>query len=180
MTGLTLHLDKIQDVIQVSAGKARHLMETCVWCLLASSHANGVNIRVDEDGASDSYAVSWPDEEVDVPAINISYNQDDATQYGAEAIALLVAIERTEYTAVVRAMTGTGIDYWLGYKDNLNNPFKRASRLEMSGLFKESATNTVKSRVKAKFPQTRPTDHLFSVYIIVVEFGEPYATMVKK
>jgi hypothetical protein len=137
-------------------------------------------MKVIEESSNDSYSVRWPDEDIDEEAINRSYNQDDATEDGAEAIALLLSIHRTEYTAVERSTTTTGIDYWLGYKDNLNNPFKRAGRLEMTGIFKESETNTVKSRLKTKLQQTKPTDKTFSVYVVVVEFGQPYATMVKK
>ena len=175
-----LHLDKIQDVVQVSAGKAKQLMETCVWCLLASNRVNGLTMRVTEESLNDSYFVIWPDEHIDTEAINRTYNQDDAIEDGAEAIALLLSIHRTEYTAVERATTTTGIDYWLGYKDNRNNPFKRAGRLEVSGIFEENESNTVKNRVKDKLRQTKPTDRTFPVYVIVVEFSQPYATMVKK
>jgi hypothetical protein len=175
-----LHLNRIQDVAQISNGKAKQLMETCVWCLLASKHSNGLTLDVKEESATDSYLVSWPNEEIDTELINRSYNQDDSAEDGAEAIALLLSIDRTDYTAVERASTSTGIDYWLGYKDSPNNPFERAGRLEVSGIFAESERNSVKQRVKKKLKQTSPTDNTFSVYVIVVEFSQPYATMVKK
>jgi len=89
-------------------------------------------------------------------------------------------MDRTEFEAVERASTTTGIDYWLGYKDNLNNPFERAGRLEVSGILKETVNNTVKMRIQRKLSQTLPTDHMFRVYVVVVEFGKPYATMVMK
>ncbi len=137
-------------------------------------------MKVIEESCSNSYILSWSDAEIDLEAIRWSFNQDDATEDGAEAIALLLAIDRTEYTAVQRAVTTTGIDYWLGYRDNLDNPFKRAGRLEISGIFNENETNTVAARLKGKLRQTLPTDHTFPVYIVIVEFGQPYATMVKK
>ena len=179
MSGATLYLNRIQEITQVSVGKAKQLMETCVWCLAASSHMNGVSMRTIEENCSDLYILSWPDEEIDLEATQRSFNIDDATEYGAEAIALLISIDRTEYTAVQRAIKTTGIDYWLGYKDNLNNPFKQAGRLEISGIFKETEMNPVSARVKRKLKQTLPTAHTFPVYVIIVEFGEPYATMVK-
>lgn len=179
MSVTTLFLNRIQEVTQISAGKAKQLMETCVWCLAASSHVNGISMKVIEGSRSDSYILSWPDEEIELEATMRSFNQNDATEDGAEAIALLLSIDRTAYTAVERAVTTTGIDYWLGYKDNIDNPFKQAGRLEISGIFKENETNTVAARVKAKLKQTRPTAHTFAVYVVVVEFGQPYATMVK-
>jgi len=148
--------------------------------LLSCKHSNGGPLRVIDEGKPYPYVVSWPDKEIDISALNITYDQTRATEDGAEAIALLLSIHRTSYTAVQRAIKGTGIDYWLGYKDNLNNPFAKASRLEVSGLYTESDTNTVRSRVKGKLDQTLPSDGTFSVYVIVVEFGQPYATMVLK
>src|SRR6185503_18109354 len=166
MSARTLYLNQIQEVTLVSIGKAKQLMESCIWCVTASSHSNGVNMAVIEETRSDSYILTWPDAEIDLAATQRSFNQDDATEGGAEAIALLLAIDRTEYTAVQRAVTTTGIDYWLGYRDNCDNPFKQAGRLEVSGIFKENETNTVTSRLKRKLKQTLPTDHTFPVYVI--------------
>ena len=87
-------------------------METCIWCLAASNHMNGVSMKVIDGSRSDSFILSWPDEEIDLEATRRSFNQDDATEDGAEAIALLLSIDRTDYTAVQRAVTTTGIDYW--------------------------------------------------------------------
>ena len=179
MSGATLYLNKIQEVAQVSAGKARQLWEACVWCLTASGHTNGVTMKVHEEDRSDPCIISWPDDEIDLEAVQRSFNQNDATEDGAEAVALLLLIARTEYTAVHRAGETTGIDYWLGYKENIDNPFKQAGRIEISGIFKENEKNTVAARIKEKLKQTRPTAHTFPVYVVVVEFGQPYATIVK-
>jgi hypothetical protein len=175
----TLELNKIQEVAQVSIGKAKQLMETCVWCLLNRKHKNGLTMRV-VDGVDYSYLVTWRDKDIDEEALSRSYNDDDAIEAGAEAIAFLISIARTPFNAVERATTTTGIDYWLGYKDNPNNPFERAGRLEVSGILAENESNTVKARIRNKLKQTAPTDNSFSVYVIVVEFGEPYTTMVLK
>jgi hypothetical protein len=176
----TLYLDRIQAFAQISEGKAKKLMETCVWCLSASKHSNGVSMQLNDQISTFSYLVTWPTN-LDMEAINRSINQDDATEEGAEAVALLVAIERTDFTAVERASTTTGIDYWLGYKDNPpNNPFQRGGRLEISGILKETEQNTVQARIKGKLQQTSPTARTFAVYVIVVEFSKPYATMVLK
>jgi hypothetical protein len=177
----TLSLDSIQQIAQVSDGKAKHLKETCIWALAHCNHSNGVRLRVVHGEYSAFHFVRWQEEGIDHQALLRSYNRDDATQFGAEALALLISINRTEYDAIERAITTTGVDYWLGFKNrNPNEPFHRAGRLEISGIMTETPTNTVKARLRAKLPQTRPTDHTFPVYIIVVEFSQPYATMVLK
>jgi hypothetical protein len=178
---LALFLHEIRTIAQISEGKALRMMESCIWCWLACDHTNGSLLRVRHGKFSDEYSVAWPDSSIDREAIGRSYNQDDATEDGAEAIALLLSIERTEYTAVERASTTTGIDYWLGHKNApLNLPFQRAGRLEISGILRESASNTIATRLKGKVSQTKPTDSTFPVYVIVVEFGQPIATMVLK
>lgn len=177
----SLQLDRIQDVVQVSEGKALRLMETCVLCLLDNDHANGVPLEVLDSSESVFYAVVWPESRVNVEAIRRSYNQDDAIEDGAEAIALLLSIERTTYTSVERASTKTGIDYWLGFRNSdPNSPFHRAGRLEISGIMSENPRNKVGTRVNVKLNQTKPTDNTFPVYVVVVEFSKPYATMVLK
>jgi len=174
----TLDLDQIQDVVKVSDGKARHLKETCLWALDQCNHSVGVSLRVDQDHGSSTWLIQWDDKNINIAAIRRSYNQDDATQFGAEAVALLISIKITEFDAVERSMTKSGIDYWLGYSsDGPDKPFQRASRLEISGIFEESKTNKVSSRVKSKTAQTHPTDLFSPAYVVVVEFSTPYATV---
>lgn len=180
MASSTLALDTLRTVVQITAGKADSLMDSCIWCLRHCKHDNGKSIRVVDDSGTETFLITWPEGRVDPEELQRSYNQDDAIEHGAEAIAFLVAVRRTSYTAVERAFTKTGIDYWLGYKDSPNNPFRRAGRLEVSGIMTETEENTVSQRIKKKLKQTKPTDNTFDAYVIVVEFGEPYATMVIK
>lgn len=178
----TLRLDGIQKVVNVADGKAMQLMETCIWCLDYCQHPNGVPLKiVDVDGKC-FYRVTWPKDSIDLETIRRTYNKDDATEDGAEALAFLICVERTDYTIVERASTKTGIDYWLGFKDKSpNQPFYKAGRLEISGIMAENKNNKVTTRVQSKLLQTAPTDYSsFPVYVIVVEFSEPHASMVLK
>ncbi len=173
-----LELDEIQARVRISEGKAKQLKEACIWALWFCGHSNGVRLSVVEAGASASYPINWAEDQLDAEAVRRSYNQDDATEYGAEALALLLAIQRTEYDAVERSVTSSGIDYWLGFKDgNSAQPFQRASRLEISGIMKETAGNRVSARVKQKLEKANLSAHSFPVYVTVVEFGQPYALL---
>ena len=176
-----LNLDNIQTLVQIAEGKAKLLKECCIWALWFCNHSNGVKIELREDSSTSLYIIGWSDEGLDAEAITRSYNPDDAAEFGAEAIALLISVERTEYDAVERSIKTTGIDYWLGFKNrHPNEPFHRASRLEISGIMKENKNNRVSTREKKKLTQTEPTDGTFPVYVIVVEFSQPYARMVLK
>jgi hypothetical protein len=177
----SLRLDDLQFLAQISEGKAKHLKDACIWALLFCEHTNGVKIRVVSDNVTVYHNINWLENHIDVEALNRGYNQDDAAEFGAEAIAILLSMVRTEYDTIERSSTATGIDYWLGFKNRRpNEPFHRAGRLEISGIMKETSSNKVSARVKEKLKQTKLTDHTFPVYVIVVEFSQPYATMVLK
>ena len=177
-----LRLDMIREVARVSEGKALQLMETAIWCLDFCHHSNGIHLEVREPDGSFYYAVKWPKQGINLEAIKHTYNQDDATEDGAEAIAFLICIERTEYTVVERASKRTGIDYWLGFKNTSPNlPFHKAGRLEISGMMTETKSNKMSTRIQSKLRQTAPTDYTsLPVYAILVEFSKPYASMVLK
>jgi hypothetical protein len=155
-------------------------MEACVWCLLECGHSIGVSLQVDDLGNPDNYSIVWPEQEIDVEALDRAYNQDDAPEHGAEAIALLLVREKTNYTAIRRSITSTGIDYWLGYQQTVNNQIFNESnaRLEVSGILRQSPTNQVKYRVKSKRNQTRRSDNFcFPAFVVVVEFSQPIANL---
>ncbi len=131
--------------------KASYLKDACIWCLTTCKHPNGVKIKCEVCDDSALYNIKWNDD-VDLDAILRTYNLDDAVEYGAEAIALLLIREKTSFTAIQRAVRTSGIDYWLGYKNkNLNSLFSMAdARLEISGILMERGSNTIKNRIKLK------------------------------
>ena len=166
----------------LTKGKASMLKESCVWCLIKCEHKIGVELQSVSCEESACYRIVWHEEAIDVDRIFVAYNSDDAVEFGAEAIALLLVREQTPFTAIRRAVKTTGIDYWLGYKsDNPDMPFSRAdARLEITGILEERGSNTVRNRIKKKLTQTVPTDHTFPVYISVIEFSQPKAETVIK
>jgi hypothetical protein len=147
--------------------KASMLKECCIWCLTKCEHSNGVIIKSLFCDRPDCYRVIWDENYINIDNIFRAYNSDDAIEFGAEAITLLLIKEHTPYTAIERAVKGTGIDYWLGYKSN--NPTilfsKNDARLEITGILEERGTNTIKYRIKKKMKQTEASDHTFPVYI---------------
>ena len=177
-----INLDSLYHGIPaLSPGKANMLKEACIWCLNKCRHLNGVVITVQRNEEQEKLPICWDSEQIDEENIKRSYNQDDAVEYGAEAVSFLLIRECTQYTAIRRAATGTGIDYWLGNKENVDdNILVNSARLEVSGILNESDDNTVKKRIRGKLRQTTPTDRTFPVFISVIEFSQPKAEMVLK
>jgi hypothetical protein len=108
-----------------------------------------------------------------------AYNSDDAIEFGAEALALLLIKEKTPYTAIERAVKPSGIDYWLGYKNSKYIFSRFDARLEITGILTESSSNTIKSRINKKLERTM-ISNVFPVFISVIEFGEPKAVTVRR
>ena len=56
---------------------------------------------------------------------------------------------------------------------------QKTARLEVSGI-REGTTNAINKRVKERV-QTKQSDHLnLPAFVVVVEFGNPVATVVKR
>ena len=177
-----LHLNSLSTgVPALTVRKAGVHMEACIWCLLECDHSNGIVLTVDEGGAYSNYRLCWPEEDIDINAINRAYNEDDGPEQGAEAIAFLLIRERTDYTAIKRSTTSTGIDYWLDYKANSQSQLfsNSSARLEVSGILRQSITNRPEYRSRKKIEQTKQSDHTsFPAYIIIVEFSQPTSKVI--
>jgi hypothetical protein len=108
----------------------------------------------------------------------------EATEYGATAIAVLLAKKEIGYAVIERSMKGTGIDYWMGDESD-GPPFQSKARLEISGILKVQGNDSavrraVTARVRQKLRQTGPSSNPLPAYVIVVEFGMPLAEVQKK
>ncbi|MDM8521221.1 hypothetical protein QUF64_14340 [Anaerolineales bacterium HSG6] len=180
---IKLQLDTLESGIPALTSKRAGVhMEACVWCLLECGHNNQVTLKVTEQQKKNYlYKISWSEDKIDIEAINRAYNEDDGPEEGAVAIALLLIRERTDYTAVRRSVTGTGIDYWLDYKNIQNNQIfgRGCARLEISGILKQSSTNKPQYRISKKLKQIQQSDSTgFPAYIVVVEFSQPKAEVI--
>jgi hypothetical protein len=106
-----------------------------------------------------------------------TYDPDEATEFGACGIAILVIRERTGLT-VQRAFKGDGFDYWVGMAD-AHRPFQNMARLEVSGI-RHGQPRQVRARVRQKLEQIRLSDAILPAYVIVVEFNRPEARVVMR
>ena len=165
----------------LTPAKAAVLKEGCIWCLTQCQHENGVTFDCVFCNKDACFSVKWIDD-TNIKDICTAYNSDDAVEFGAEAVSLLLIKEETEFTAIERSVQGTGIDYWLGYKSRAQNQIfsMQDARLEISGILRENASNSVKNRIKTKLKQVKPTNYVFPVFISIVEFSNPKAEAIRK
>ncbi len=146
-------------------------LQACTVCLAHSNHQSGVNAALSETH-SDKIQLNWTSI-VDEKMRRGWKDWDETTEYGATAIAILLANELTEYPCIERSSKGTGFDYWLGEEDDIGI-FQTKARLEISGILSENSTNNLKQRVNIKEKQTNITaDTNMNAHICVTEFSNP-------
>ncbi len=124
-----------------------------------------VEAEVHWDAPSDQSCRCWNDDEY-------------ATEHGAYGVAALL-VESCGLEVVQRSKKGTGFDFWLGSAKPNGALFQGLIRLEISGV-RCGGDSQVESRVRQKLKQTDRSDGTFPAIVVVVEFGRPFAKIVKK
>ena len=156
-----------------------NLVEACVVCLHRSNHlSKKTKLRVRGD-IDKSFVLNW--EHVYTDQVDRCWmDQEEATEFGAAGISILIVMELTNLVVLERSMKGTGFDYWLGDPESDDILFQKKARLEVSGIFRGN-DGTIISRVKDKLEQMQQSDH-FNIpgYVSVIEFSSPIAAFKSK
>ncbi len=156
------------------------LAQSAGVCLESQGHRQQVPFDV-TGCVNKTYTLIWPF--IDDQALRTWADLQEATEFGAMGIAVLLAKKELGYAAIERSAKGTGIDYWLGYEEE-GPPFQNKARLEVSGILRVEGSTTdvekaVGKRVSEKLKQTQPSSGSLPAYAIVVEFGTPLAEVQK-
>ncbi|HEX9640084.1 MAG TPA: hypothetical protein VGB13_02080 [Candidatus Krumholzibacteria bacterium] len=151
---------------------SRMLAEAASVCLADQDHPNSVELplRGDEEDAFGLVRLSVGG------ATRRSYNDlQEAVEWGAVAIALLVTRHLSGYTVVERSRKGTGFDYWLGDEEEL--PFQKKACLEVSGIL--NGPERIASRIAEKLRQVERGRGRVSGFVVVVEFSTPQVRLMQ-
>jgi hypothetical protein len=155
----------------ISPAFGSFLAEACQVCLQAWGHQPGAVLSV-KARPNQAFEVIWEAFYSDQMARSW-HDQQEATEYGATAVAILLVAHMTDYTVIRRSVKGTGFDYWLGDRQAAqeNLPFQATARLEISGIF-HGQEPLIRRRVKDKLQQVQRSDHLgLPALVIVTEFS---------
>lgn len=146
-------------------------LQACTVCLENSNHLSGVTLSV-TGTRPNNILLNW----ISVVNDQVKRNWEDneeATEYGATAIAILLSNKISKHNCIERSSKGLGFDYWLGDEDSIGL-FQRKARLEISGILKESPTNTLEKRLNEKETQTKKSAYLnMNAHICITEFSSP-------
>jgi hypothetical protein len=179
MNDSRLHLDfdaLRNGQVGISATYGSFLAEAASHCLHFHQHQNPTLLSITGDhttagtlawcDAGDLEQTTWAD-------------LHEATEYGAYAVGIIVALRLTEKSRVERSVRGTGVDYWISDGEDQDGLFQRTARLEISGLLKGGEARMA-ARLRGKVLQTQRSDSLgLPAYIAIVDFSEPEARFVQ-
>lgn len=161
----------------LTASGGTYFAEAASYCLHVHSHPNPVRLSLSGD-LSGSGTLEWGS----ISAAHRRTHADlqDAAEFGACAIGIVIAVQLTGLSGVERSVKGTGVDFWLLKDSDDRGIFQRSARLEASGILTGTET-TIRARAKQKLAQTNPSDKAgLPAYVVVVEFGSPEARFLVK
>lgn len=151
---------------RLTAAAGRTMTEAAAVSLEERGHGREVELQVGGEFTT-IYLLRRPDV---TEQMRGTYDAEEATEFGACGIAILVIQDQTGWT-VQRAFKGDGFDYWLGTVDE-DRPFQNLARLEVSGI-RQGNESRITSRLQVKRTQVRARDHHLPAYVAIVEFSRP-------
>ena len=163
------------SITAISPAVGAALAEVGGVCMESQGHERGVALTV-RGYHKNCYAVVWP---CITEQSRLTWNDpENATEYGAVGVAVLIAKAITGYEIVRQSRKGTGFRLLDG-EDVPMKGFANKAGLEISGI-REGDNRIIRKRVNEKLRQTdRPDDPKLEIYVIVVEFGAPIAEVRK-
>lgn len=169
---MTVDLERLKKgIMGLSPEICSFYMQACTICLETQNHKTGVEMLKSNDKKA-KFTLNWKKNKDKTK--KGWRDMQEATEYGATAIALLMAEKYSGFSSVERSAKGTGFDYWLGEDDDIVGIFQNKARLEISGILEESGNNTIENRVKSKIKQTERSNNLgLNAHICVTEFKNP-------
>ena len=179
MSDSTFHLDfepLRSGALNLSKAYGAFLAESAAHCLTLRKHSNPVSSSTLATRRTRG-TLDWGGVE---PPGGSYADLQEATEYGACGIALVIAVGITGMKSVERSVKGTGIDYWLGADLSADGIFQGAARLEVSGIL-DGDDAKIATRLMTKLRQTSPSDLSgLPAYVAVVEFRKPETRFVRK
>jgi len=161
--------------LNIPKAYATFLAEAAAHCLALKQHSNPVQLSLTGDLRT-AAMLDWGGVIEGATYADLQ----EATEYGAYGIALVVALALTGITNVERSAKTTGVDYWLGGERSDDGIFQRAARLEISGIL-DGDDSKIATRMNIKLRQTNRSDEsLLPAYVAIVEFRTPEPRFAKK
>lgn len=161
----------------ITSASGESLAQAASVCLESQGHSSPKAMGVHTRTSTLTANISWS---VTDNQMRRTWNDDEeATEYGAYGVAILVVRETNHLHVVERSKKGTGFDYWLGSSNNEDDLFQKKARLEVSGI-RTGSLAKIKGRLNQKMKQTKKSDGKLPAVIVIVEFGTPQTHIIER
>lgn len=174
----SINLEQLRENLDfIAASMSAYMCDCLVVCFAEENHNTGVTLKVETEDKKHNFCLEWTTK-ITPHLIGATRDEERTTEWAAMGLALLLARVLTEYPCILTRRKGEGIDFCLS-KNAIE--FSCDARLEVSGIRKESTTNTLKQRIAVKKRQTERSDASNKpAFISITEFSEPKSVFIKK
>ena len=174
----SINLEQLRENIDfIGASMSAYMCDCLVVCLAEENHHSGLILKVETEDKKYNFRLEWTTK-ITPHLIGATRDEERTTEWAAMGLALLLVRELTEYPYIFTSRKGLGTDFALS-KDAIE--MTEDAYIEISGIRKESPTNTLKRRLVIKKRQTEPSDASNKpIFISITEFSEPKSLFVKK
>jgi hypothetical protein len=177
-----LNLNKLKAGLPViSKNRGANMAEAIAFCLTMQGFKSGVQLNIEGD-YKDIFEIVWTDI---IDIIKSWQYWKEATEEAAMGLSVLVLMELTAYNYFERSHQATGYDFWLDSIESENwreIENKKLAKLEISGIWKETKSNSVNMRINQKLKQVKRVfiEKKLPIIITVIEFGTPKGKIIKR
>lgn len=168
-----LNLDKLLTKIDgITPALVSLFHEALLVALTKHQHKSGVELVI-EGSFHEKIRLTW-DKEISNEVILAWKNDPDVAHYAAVGLSILLFQLLTKFSSFEVAEYGTGIDYWISEKTGVT------ARLEISGIFQSTISNSLNMRISLKKKQVKKSDKSeLPVWISVIAFNIPKSKIIK-
>ena len=168
--------DLFTDLPVITNWRAGECYTALLFCLENHNHQSGVIAELRSLAETlDELELVWTQPLTDDDRRNWG-RPSSAVEHAAEGIAWLIIYRFTRYTIIKRSHIGSGIDFWLGDQDDVNQlEFnQRKARLEIKGRLDPASDSVIRSLVVEALAQTQRSDASgLPASVVVADFSEP-------
>lgn len=171
----TVEIAGLHHCCKLTPARCANFAEAACVCLEKLGHLPGVKMMVRGDGEG-KVVLQW--KKLGTTVFDSWVNLEEAVEDAAYGLALALIWELSEYQIVKQSNKGSGIDFWLGKKEE-GYPFQDKAKLEVSGILR-GTMGQINARVKQKMAQATASDGGGQqVFVIVAEFSRPFSKIVQ-
>ena len=170
-----LHLGSPRPPWRLTPRAAQTWADAAAVCLEKVGHDVHVEMSVTGFDRATRVIVQAP--AVDDAMRRTHRNLKDAVEFGAQAVVASLIHEFTDLVFIDQAFDHTGVDFWLASRSESGPFFQAKARLEISGILRETPSNSVEYRLTKKAERLDKYPSEYPASIAVVEFSQPRTEM---